>query len=303
MKEEGVAMPLLPQVDYIANQDIALCVHLWSQQGEPLILLNGGPGMPDYLAPLAGLLTDDFRVVSYDQRGTGGSRVQKGGYGLDAHVEDLATVMRALDPGPWHILGHSWGGLLAQLYAQKFPETVKSLFLCNAMTGVGRDYLRMEPHLLRYYRQAAGPLGWAKMDICFLLLWMPGIIGNFGARCLYKQIWRSYFTGHSTKPRINPHWLRGIKRHAVRHTFMAICQNDAGQMKPVKLPAHVPVLVLYGDHDVFGPEIQTVFNRYPWARKEIIPLCGHVPWFQNPIAFAALLYHFYAQFRIERQAA
>ena len=296
-------MPLLPQIEHITRQDIRLSAHLWSQKGEPLVLLNGGPGMPDYLAPLAGLLTDDFRVISYDQRGSGGSRKCKGCYGLKAHVEDLAAVIQALGLAPCHILGHSWGGLLAQLYAQDYPETVKSLFLCNAMTGVGQDYLRMEPDLLRYYRQAAGSLGWVKMDLSFLLLWMPGSIGNFGARCLYKQIWRNFFAFNGTRPKISLSWLHGINRHAVRHTLMAIVQTDAAWLQPTRLPPHVPVMVLYGDRDVFGPEIQTVFDRYPWALQEILPLCGHVPWFHNPIAFAGILHDFYGQFRIQRQAA
>jgi pimeloyl-ACP methyl ester carboxylesterase len=42
----------------------------------------------------------------------------------------------------WHVLGHSWGGLLAQAYIAAYPEKVTSLVLSSSSLGVGRDWKR-----------------------------------------------------------------------------------------------------------------------------------------------------------------
>ncbi|GAB3839595.1 alpha/beta fold hydrolase [Dactylosporangium cerinum] len=42
-------------------------------QTVPLVMVHGGPGVPDYLAPVAGIIDDLCLVHRYDQRGTGGS--------------------------------------------------------------------------------------------------------------------------------------------------------------------------------------------------------------------------------------
>ena len=284
---------MVPEHVTIRQGDADLSVRLWSKNGEPVVMLHGGPGMPDYLIPVARMLHRDAAVITYDQRGAGRSRSRAPVFGLQKHIDDLAFLVRKLGLAPFHLFGHSWGGLLAQLYCQQHPGTVKSLFLCNAMTGVGRDFVRMGLHLLKHYHQAADPPGWLKMETGFMLLALPGALGDFGARVLYRQIWRNFFAFSFLKPKINGHWLRGVYGHAVRRTLFDLLATPASRLNPSALAPHVPVLALYGERDVFGPEYQTVFRRYPRARKEIMPGCGHIPWAQNPIAFALLLDDFY----------
>ena len=283
-----------PRTLFIKNKNARLCVRVWSDHGEPVIMLHGGPGMPDYLMPVAGLLTQDLKVITYDQHGSGASSCGNGEYRFERHVNDLAAVAAELGLDCFHLFGHSWGGLLAQLFAQHRPEAVKSLFLCNAMTGMGMELLRMLIFLVGHYHRAAGLVGSLRMDLGFLLLAIPGKLRDFGARMLYRQIWRNFFAFTGFNPRINDRWLDGIHGHTVRRTLLSLAKGSSRLLTPVRLPRHVPVLILYGDHDVFGPEYRTVFNRYPWARKEVLPYCGHIPWVHNPIGFAVLLQEFYA---------
>ena len=105
--------------------------------GDPLILLHGGPGVPhDYLQDTRAL-SPYARLVFFDQRGTGKSGKSKTlDYTLEANVEDTENVRSGLNLGKCAIFGHSWGGMLAQAYALKYPESVSKLILANTFSTV-----------------------------------------------------------------------------------------------------------------------------------------------------------------------
>jgi proline iminopeptidase len=102
--------------------------------GVPLLALHGGPGIPhDYLEPLEAL-ADERPVVFYDQLGCGES--DRPGdlslYTLPRFVEELAAVRRELGLERVHLLGQSWGCMLAVEYMLvSRPAGVASLVLCG----------------------------------------------------------------------------------------------------------------------------------------------------------------------------
>lgn len=106
-------------------------------EGRPLILLNGGPGFShEYLEPLQAL-ADRYRLVFFDQRGTGNSdKAPRAEYTIEANVEDVEQVRRQLDLGPCAIFGHSWGGMLAQAYTLKYPQNVSKLILADTFSSI-----------------------------------------------------------------------------------------------------------------------------------------------------------------------
>ncbi len=96
----------------------------WAEYGEPgappLLLLHGGPGAShDYLLPQMLELAKEHRLVTYDQRGGGRSRHDddRAPIGWREQVSDVALVIAELGVDPLAIVGYSWGGLLAMLYA------------------------------------------------------------------------------------------------------------------------------------------------------------------------------------------
>lgn len=76
-------------------------------------------------------------VIYYDQRGCGLSGYDAGdGYSTSQAVEDLECLRIALGFEEWIVLGHSYGGLLAQMYAQSYPENLAGLVLVCSATSL-----------------------------------------------------------------------------------------------------------------------------------------------------------------------
>lgn len=111
--------------------------------GPDVVVLHGGPGAHhDYLLPQFDALAQDRRLRYYDQRGGGRSPVGRDvPVGWREHVADLAALLDhwQLDRAP--ILGYSWGGLLAMLFATEHARRVERLALVSpaAASRAARD--------------------------------------------------------------------------------------------------------------------------------------------------------------------
>jgi len=109
--------------------------------GIPLLILHGGPGVPhDYLTPLSAL-SGDRPVILYDQLGCGNSDkpTDVSLYTLDYFTQELEAIRRALDLKEVHILGQSWGTMLAVHYILTMdPQGVRSLILSAPCLSASR---------------------------------------------------------------------------------------------------------------------------------------------------------------------
>src|SRR6056297_3597239 len=158
--------------------------------GTPIVFLSGGPGMPDYLEEIAELVPGR-RVVTYDQRGTGGSAVADRDYSTEAHVADLEQLREHLGAEHLHLFGHSWGGMLAQLYATAHVSSVASLFLCSPTPGVGADWVAMERDVMAYSKKRSSSGAYAMMGLRSLLGRIPHL-GQPSLEKMYAQVWLNY---------------------------------------------------------------------------------------------------------------
>lgn len=90
-------------------------------KGTPLIILHGGPGGCDErYEPLEELADKGIPLIFYDQLGCGYSRVPKGNDSLwdfKLYLDELENVIQFFNLKKFHILGHSWGGMLALEWA------------------------------------------------------------------------------------------------------------------------------------------------------------------------------------------
>jgi proline iminopeptidase len=100
-------------------------------EGPAVIVLHGGPGAQhDYLLPQYDRLAQARTLLYYDQRGGGRSPVDRTApLGWQEHVADLDALRTRWGLGEAVLLGYSWGGLLAVLYALEHPNHVAAMAL------------------------------------------------------------------------------------------------------------------------------------------------------------------------------
>ena len=118
---------------YIAVDDIHNLY--WEQSGnpdgEPIILLHGGPGAGATPMHRRFFDPDFYRIIIFDQRGAGRSTPlgETRNNTLDHLVEDLETLRKHFKIDKWHLFGGSWGSTLALAYAGKYKDRCKNLIL------------------------------------------------------------------------------------------------------------------------------------------------------------------------------
>lgn len=107
-------------------------------RGAPIVIVHGGPGgSHDYFLPYLLPLTRQNRLIFIDERGSGRSQKldDPAGYTVENMVEDVEAVRRGLVLGKITLLGHSYGGVLAQAYALKYQNNLSHLILCSTFAS------------------------------------------------------------------------------------------------------------------------------------------------------------------------
>jgi 3-oxoadipate enol-lactonase len=133
-------------------------VTLWyriSGDGEPVMQIHGAGFGHFNFDPCTAPLSEHFRVVDYDMRGYGRSDRPVQTYDMEVWADDLAALMDALGIETGHIHGTSMGGMIAIVFAGKYPERTRSVVINCAAAKLGRagrlifknwiDIARMDP--------------------------------------------------------------------------------------------------------------------------------------------------------------
>lgn len=109
----------------------------------PLLLLHGGMAHARWFDPLAPLLARAGHPFALDRRGHGESEwTERERYGWERDVADLVEAMRILAPGPWVLVGHSQGGLLAADLASRGVVPLSGLVLLDIPLFLGTPAMR-----------------------------------------------------------------------------------------------------------------------------------------------------------------
>jgi proline iminopeptidase len=110
-------------------------------EGQPVVILHGGPGFDhNHMLPLSEL-ANGYKVIFYDQRATGNSTgdVDSNSITVDNFVEDLEGLRKELNLGKINVIGHSWGAALAMFYSIQYPDNLKTLTLLGC-GGASTEY-------------------------------------------------------------------------------------------------------------------------------------------------------------------
>lgn len=255
-----------------------------------IIVIHGGPGQ-DYrsLLPLKAL-SDSFKVVFYDQRGTGLSpRVDMSELSLESSLKDLDKIVNYYSPNkPVHLIGHSWGAMLASGYIAKHPDKVEKAVLAEpgfltsetASTFMERSKGMMPPmtpstvwRMLKAFLESTkvdGPDEEAGMDYL-----MARIIGMTDVE---DHPMGQYFCNEDLNSGANEFWRLGMQAsQAIRKSGV----NSQGELE-IDLVSGLQnfnneVLFLVGEcNTLIGKDIQRIhMNHYPNAHMKVIKDAGH----------------------------
>jgi proline iminopeptidase len=246
--------------------------------------------MGDYFDSFPEMLSPPHRVVSYDQRGCGKSSCD-GSFEINEQLDDLDAIRKHLGVNRLHLVGHSYGGLLGQLYAKSYPAHVASLVLCCSMANTGMKVAAMESKGIAercIAKQKRSSPAWAAAGLMMMFPWR---VGDFGYGYAVKQLLKHYVVRPETAPRTFQA-SRASKR-AWRGTNRAIKALGDDYLAGMSLAARV--LIIQGEQDVIRETNPVLAARFPDARNVRLENCSHFPWLEQPEVFSKTLLGFYAE--------
>ena len=138
---ETLSPELYPVTEGYVDAKGVLIYYKTFGKGQPLVILHGGPGAThDYFLPYLLPLARRNKLVFIDERGSGKSQKLENpaGYTVENMVEDVEIVRQTLNLGRINILGHSYGGVLAQAYALKYQKDISHLILCSTFHSTSK---------------------------------------------------------------------------------------------------------------------------------------------------------------------
>ena len=244
----------------------------WEAHGDgaPVLLVHGLGYTRQGWGPLRGLLARRFRVLSYDNRGIGESEIPPGPYTVAELAEDAAGVLDAAGVERAHVIGASLGGMAAQLLAAEQPQRVERLVLVGTTPGGAGAYPLPQQTLALMAEAASLPPEVALRRFVENAL-APG-------SPLVDEVF-AYRQQHPPDP---AGW-------AAQAAAGASWDADGRLARIV-----APTLVVAGTADaVVDPRnAQLLADAIPGAKLELVDGAGHLPFWERPGEFAALVERF-----------
>ena len=267
----------------------------------PLVILHGGPGAAhDYVEPIAGLAgSADRPCVLYDQLGCGRSGHLPDApaefWTVELFVRELASLLDHLQiAGGYHLLGQSWGGMLAMEHALMRPAGLRSLVVADSPASMAlwvQEADRLRRLLPRDVQNAlsrhedAGTTDSSEYERAMTVFYERHVCRIVP----FPDPLTRTFAQLAEDPTVY-HTMNGPSE------FHVIGSLRDWDIKPRLGGVRVPVLVISGEYDEATPAVvRPLVEALPNARWELIPDASHTPHLEKPEQFLHLVETFLSQ--------
>jgi proline iminopeptidase len=272
---------------------VRLFYRLEGESADTLVVLHGGPGLNlEGLRPDLGPLARRHTVIYFDQRGSGHSEMPDTlRLTADLMVKDLEAVRQTFRIGRMNLLGHSWGGGLAVLYAAEYPEHVARMLLVGPVPPRPGAYIEQYIAGAAARRDSAETARQAASDS------IQRVAENPYPAC--REYYRIFLRGVAATPEAasrirgdlcaaTPTNLRlqGVLNHRVWGSIWDTVAVEGYDWRPLARRVSAPTLVVHGDRDplpLAGSE--EWIGVLVHARLVVISDAGHYPHAEQPGQF------------------
>lgn len=250
--------------------------------GQPaLVILHGAPGIGDCRDRVrdCGALADAFHVLFYDARGSGRSE-EAPPYTHEQWVADLDELTRQQGMERFALLGHSYGGIVAQEYALAHPERLTGLILADT-TPMAIEH---EETIARALAAELPGLDEASLRKLF----EGRVDDNDELRTMWERLLPLYYDG-PFDPALPKQRANDAHLHHATHNHAFSVENPRFDVRDRLGTIATPTLVLCGATDWITPLAlsRDIAARVPHSRLEVFDNSGHLPMVEEPERFLA----------------
>ncbi len=251
-----------------------------SGDGIPLVLLHGGPGSSSFCLKPFEEIGNERQVIRYDQLGAGKSDKisDTSMFTLDHFVQELELLREHLGIKKWHIMGHSYGTILAVEYYKIYPERVASLSLAGAALNLpmwqenARKLIGSLPAPMQEAVQQAEATG--NFNDSLYQAAMNQFTSSF---VVHKPVMADMDSTISTYNWDIYMYMQGSSEFNITGTLK---DYDATPFLP---QIKVPTLFTVGETDEAGPDLVKSFaDLVPGSKYAVIPGAAHITMWDAP---------------------
>jgi proline iminopeptidase len=265
--------------------------------GKPALYLHGGPGS-GYTAGARRFFDPDvYRVVLFDQRGSGRSQPLASEPDADLStnttthlIADIEALRQHHGVESWTVLGMSWGTTLGLAYAQTHPQRVNGLVLALVTTTSRREVEWLTRDVGRIFPQewdlfaAAVPDALRHLPLvdayATLLFDNEPAVREHAARewCAWEDAHVSLTPGHRPNPRFeDPEFRMRFARLVTHYWRNAAFLEDNQLVRDAPTLDGIPGVLIHGRYDVSGP-LETAWRlskKWSTSRLHVLDDAGH----------------------------
>lgn len=271
-----------------------------------IVYFHGGPGESCLTyTHQAKILGERYHVISFDQYGVFRSEAipDNQPFGVRDHAELIERMRIALNVSSWSVLGHSYGGMLACLYAYLYPNSVNAVIYDCPMWNVLLTSKTIAATTLPFYEANAQI---EKIQLCHdilsdtitpkeafdkaMLLEMTAELKDF-CHVIENSVYEQYITNFIPQVDVpQEDWYKFIN-----FTKMLLEKGDYyNDYLPYLSEIKKPSLLMVGEYDMTcGRDQQEWFCKYAKNGKFIIlKNSAHLSWMQVPEEYTSVVSEF-----------